>query len=189
MALARAMVAALKRLDTVVAAALIAIGLTPVPAGWVCAEASCQSARDRVALAAFTLASAIAIAALLWRITRRWWSRAVALPLAAYAAVQLWTVLRHHGRWSVVREDGTNCAVRAGTPQNEIRRACGAPAYRCEGPKFVDSGSFWNPLELEVCGFMGDVYRARLVIYDCRGRVALVEGFDRARPGCWILGR
>jgi hypothetical protein len=182
MAPTRAALAALKRLDTVVAAALLAIGLMPVPAGWLCSEASCRSAVDTVILVAFTVGSAVVIVALLWRTTRRWWTRVLALPLAAYAGVQLQAFLAHHGSWALVGELGARCVVRGGAPQDEVHRSCGEPTYRCEGTKFIEPARSWNPLELTVCGFSGDVYRDRLVTYDCRGRVARVEGFDPGPP-------
>ncbi len=189
----RAAVAALKRLDTILAAALVAIGLMPLPAGWLCAEASCRSTGDTVLLVAFTVGSAIGIGALLWRATRRWWTRVLALPLAAYAGVQLSAILAHHGSWALVAEPGARCVVHGGAPQDEVHRSCGEPTYRCEGPKFIESTGSWNPLELTVCGFRGDVYRDLLVTYDCKGRVARVDGFDAgpretSRPqGCrWV---
>lgn len=191
----RAALAALKRLDTIVAAALLAIGLMPVPAGWLCSEASCSSIRDIVILVTFTVGSAIAITALLWRTTRRWWTRVLALPLAAYASAQLQAVLAHHGSWALVGEVGAPCVVRSGLPQDEVRRACGAPTYWCEGPKFIESAGSWNPLELTACGSRGDVYRDRLVTYDCSGRVARVDAIDAASPeasrpkGCLAWGR
>ena len=191
----RAALAAVKRLDTIVAAALLAIGLTPVPAGWLCSEASCNSTADTVILVAFTVGSAIGIAALLWRATHRWWTRVLALPLAGYAGVQLEAALAHHGSWALVGEVGAPCVARGGAPQDEVRRACGAPTYWCQGPKFIESADSWNPLKLTACGFTGDVYRDRLVTYDCSFRVARVDGFDAGPPetsrpqGCLTWGR
>jgi hypothetical protein len=67
-----------------------------------------------------------------------------------------------------------------------VHRDCGAPSYGCDGPKFIGSERWWNPFAIHVCGFQGDVYGDRLVIYRCGGLVFSVDAFSGGRrpQGC-----
>jgi hypothetical protein len=186
---------ALKRLDTIVAAAMVGVSVAPASSAWLCAESSCRSPFDTALFYAVALLTVTAAAWMLWVRTRRWWTRALTLVAARYASAVVPAWIWRHGRWTVPLERRSSCVVRIGAQRDEVHRVCGAASYWCRGPKHVESTSLWNPLSLEVCGFAGEVYGGRLVAYDCRGRVADVTGFyagppERSRPPhCLEWGR
>jgi hypothetical protein len=185
----------LKRLDTLLAAALLAFGLRVIPDRWLCAEVTCQSPRDAVVLALFTVTVALGIAFVLWHVTGRWWTRVLVLVAAVYASNQLPVWLGRRGTWNIAGESGTRCEVTYGMRQDEVRRRCGAPAFWCEGPKHIEALNQWNPTALLVCSFRGDVYGDRLITYGCAGGVASVVATsgdppEKKRPaGCVSWGR
>lgn len=185
----------LKRLDTLLAAALVAFGLRVVPGRWLCAEMTCRSPRDAVVMTLFTITVALAIAFVFWRVTSRWWARVLVLVAAAYASNQLPVWLGRHGSWNITGERGSRCEVTYGMRQDEVRRRCGAPTYWCEGPKHIEALNQWNPAALFVCSFRGDVYGVRLITYGCAGGVDSVEAIsgdppEKTRPaGCVSWGR
>ncbi len=177
----------LRRLDTAAAAALVGFCASHVAQAWLCADASCRSAAATVTWYLVTVAAALTAGLLLWRFTRRWWSRLLAFAGAAYAAVVAPPMILAQGRWPMPTGAGQACAVSAGTTPAEVHRGCGAPEYACVGPKLVQAESGWDGLHLVVCDFQGDVYGDHLITYGCRGGVAAVDVFDphRLPPGCW----
>lgn len=179
-------VAALKRLDTLLAAPVGGYCAGSVAQAWLCDDTSCSSSVGTAVYFAVVALGSVATALLLWRYTRRWWSRAAVLPIAIYASLIVPPLIRAQGRWTVCPAAGARCDVRAGAPSENVRRDCGAPSYGCEGPKFIASESWWNPIAIGVCGFRGDVYGDRLVTYDCGGLVFSVDAFSGARrpQGC-----
>jgi hypothetical protein len=183
-----AVTAVLKRIDTLLAAGLAGYCTGALAQARLCEDTLCSSGLDTAIYFAVVVVTAVGAAVLLWRNTRRWWSRALVIPLALYAALvvppRAWSL----GRWTLWPAADVSCVARAGWPVETVRRACGDPSYRCLGPKFIDSESAWNPFAIRVCGFHGDVYGDRLVTYDCGGLVFSVETFGRnpaRRPqGC-----
>lgn len=179
-----------KRVDTLLAAALLAFGMRVIPDRWLCAEVTCQAPQDVVVRALFIATAAVAAALVLWRMTSRWWARTLVLVVSAYAAIQLPVWLGRHGSWSISAESGGRCEVTFGMHREEVRVRCGAPSYSCEGPKWVEASNLWNPVALFVCSFRGDVYGDRLIAYDCSGGTDTVEATsgdppERSRPaGC-----
>jgi hypothetical protein len=191
----RKAVAALKKLDTIAAAALVGLAFAPLAPAYLCAEASCSSAFDVIVFHGVGLIAALAAGLIFWRASR-WWPRMLALAGALSLSYLLPIGLGRHGRWMVPLQSGMSCIARAGDSRHEVWRACGRATYWCDGPKYIDSGDqWWNPLSIVVCGFSGDVYENRFVTYNCRGRVARVTGFDggppeRSRPDhCVTWGR
>jgi hypothetical protein len=181
-------VALLKRIDTVVAAVLVGFCAAPVAQAWLCADISCRSSFDTALYYAVAAMGALGAGLVLWRYTRRWWSRVLVVPAALYAVLVGPPAILAHGRWTVMLAAGRPCPVRAGMTTADVHVGCGDPGFRCEGPKFIQSESAWNPFSILVCGFHGDVYGDRLVTYDCRGRVASVETISAGPreyiPGC-----
>lgn len=186
--LARVALALVRRLDTLVAAGLLTAGLGIDPARRLCTEMGCTSGKDSALLAGLLAASAVAMAAFLWQVCRRWWTRAAMLIAAPYIAIQLPTWLGHFGKWEVSGATGQTCVVRFGMREDQVRAACGAPAARCEGPKYFEPGSAWNPLELSACGFDGVTYGNRLAVFSCRGSVerVVILRDGRHQVGCAI---
>jgi hypothetical protein len=181
---------ALKRLDTLAAAGLAGYCAGSLAQAWLCEDTFCTSGFDTTLYVAVVLLGAGGAALLLWRYASRWWSRALALAAALYAALVVPPVVWSQGRWTVRPAAERSCVVPAQAPVENVHRDCGSPSYGCLGPKFIASESVWNPFAIRVCGFHGDVYGDRLVTYDCGGLVFSVETFGRdpaRRPqGCVI---
>jgi hypothetical protein len=181
-----AAVAALKRLDTLLAAALGGYCAGSAAQAWLCDDTSCTSSLGTAIYFTVVALCAVGSALLLWRYTRRWWSRAAVLAITFYATLIVPPLIWAQGRWTVRPAAGARCVVRAGAPTENVHRDCGTPSYGCDGPKFIASESWWNPFAISVCGFHGDVYEDRLVTYDCGGLVFSVDGFSGGRrpQGC-----
>lgn len=180
--LAHAAAAALKRLDTLAAAALAGSCAGALAQARLCDDASCSSGRDAVVHAAAVLLGAAAAALLLRRAPLRGWGRAAVLAVAVYAAAIVPPLVRARGRWTLPTPAGA-CEVRAGAPRADVRGACGEPSTRCAGPRFAERARWWDPFAHEVCGLRGDVYGDRLVVYGCGGLVSRVDAFGGAGPG------
>jgi hypothetical protein len=182
----RVAVVALKRLDTFLAAALSGYCAGSLAQAWLCDDWSCSSNGDTTVYFTAVALGAAGATFLLWRYTRRWWSRAAVLPVALYAVLVVPPLILAQGRWTLRPAAGARCVVRAGALPENVHRDCGVPSYGCEGPKFIEGDSKWNPLALRVCAFRGDVYEDRLVTYDCSGVVVSVEAFsgERRPQGC-----
>jgi hypothetical protein len=176
-----AVAAVLKRLDTLVAAGFAGFRTGSFAQAWLCDDTLCSSPLDTTVYFAVVVLGAVGAAVLLWRYTRRWWSRAFVLPVALYAALIVPPMVWSLGRWTLRPAAGVYCVIRAGMPVEALRHACGAPSYGCIGPKFIASDSRWNPLAILICGFHGDVYGDHLVTYDCGGLAFSVEAFTGGR--------
>jgi len=170
----------LKRIDLLIAALLLGSAVAPVSSAYLCAESSCKSAPDMILFYGLWLVTTLITAVLLWRI-RGWPVRTFVLMASLYATYVVPIRIERHGRWRI-QLVSRECLVRAGAMEDEIRRKCGIPSYVCRGPKNIDS-DLWNPFSLTVCGFIGDVYENRIVMYNCGGRVATVRGFDAGALG------
>ena len=179
-------IAALKRLDTLLAAALGGYCAGSLAQARLCDDTSCSSSVGTAVYLAVVALGAVGTALVLWRYTRRWWSRAVILAVAFYAVLIVPPLIWTHGRWAVRSTAGASCVVRAGAPTEKVHRDCGAPSYGCDGPKFIGTDKWWNPVAIRVCSFNGDVYGDRLVTYDCGGLVFSVDAFGGGRrpQGC-----
>ncbi|WP_143827889.1 hypothetical protein [Anaeromyxobacter sp. Fw109-5] len=173
----------LRRLDTLLAAALLAFGLRVIPDKWLCGEVTCRAPRDAVMMALFTITVALAIAFVFWRVTRRWWERVLVLVAAAYVSNQLPVWLRRHGSWNITRERGSRCEVTYGMRQDEVRRRCGAPTYWCEGPKHLEPLNQWNPVAPSRVLVQGRCLRRSLDHLRLRGRSRQRQGHLPGSPG------
>lgn len=171
----------LKRIDLVLAAVLVGTAVAPISSAYLCAEASCKSTPDIAKFYGLGIL-AIALAAILFSRIRRWPVRILVLVTVLYSSYLVPTWIGRHGRWIVQTQSGAECLVHAGIAADDIRRKCGEATYWCRGPKWADSDP-WNPFSVAVCGFSADVYRDRVVTYNCKGRVANVTGFDTGPLG------
>jgi hypothetical protein len=179
---------ALRRLDTLIAGGLVGYCAGTFAQAWLCEDTFCTSRLDRTLYVAVVFLGAVGAAIILWRRARRWWSRALALIVAMYAALVVPPVAWAQGKWTVRLPAGAKCEIAGRAAVESVRRECGSRSYTCIGPKFIASESLWNPFAIGICGFQGDVYGARLVTYDCGGLVYTVEAFDPARrpQGCVV---
>ncbi len=136
-----AAVAALKRLDTLLAAALGGYCTGSAAQAWLCDDTSCTSSLGAAIYLTVVALGAVGTALLLWRYTRRWWSRATVLAIAFYATLIVPPLIWAQGRWTVRPAAGARCVVRAGAPTENVHRDCGDPSYGCDWPKFIASGA------------------------------------------------
>lgn len=186
--LAHMTLSALRRLDVLIAAGLGGYCIGTFAQAWLCEDTFCTSRLDRALYVSVVLLGAVGVAIILWLRAHRWWSRALAVTVAAYAALVVPPVAWGQGRWTLQLPAGAKCKIPGRAAMVSVRRDCGSPSYSCIGPKFIASESLWNPFAIGVCGFQGDVYGTRLVTYDCGGLVYTVEAFTPPqRPqGCVI---
>jgi hypothetical protein len=183
-------VAALMRLDTLAAAALTGWSIAHVASAWLCTDSACSSGLDTAAFYALAMVATAVAGVLLWGRPRRWWGRTAVLIGALYASNVVPPIILQHGRWSVPMDRGVSCVVRATVPRTAVHESCGIPSRSCEGPKYADFTSVWNPISIRMCMFQADVYRNRVVTYDCTGSVITVTRRDTVPPrefppGCW----
>jgi hypothetical protein len=187
-AVLRALVAALKRLDTLFVAGIGGVCAGALAQSRLCGDLCCRSLQDSAIYWTIANAGGVGLGVLFWRYARRWWSRALLVPASLYALLVLPPALWAHGRWSATRSDGSQCAIDAGMTSYEVHAACGDPTQRFEGAKFLQAGNRWNPFDFIGCGYVGEAYGDRIVTYDCRGRVATVVTSTRvlriSPPGC-----
>jgi hypothetical protein len=102
--------------------------------------------------------------------TRRWLLVA-SLVLCAVGASCWWY---REQLWTIDRGPGHNrCRVRSGWVESQVVQHCGPADGRGEQIKvFMSEG--WKPLA-RACSAPGDVFGAKAVLYDCDGRVYVVE--------------
>ena len=95
----------------------------------------------------------------------------LSLILATGAGYLYWL----HLVWTVEGAAGqTACRVQKGWLEADVAEHCGAPDVRGQQIKLFGSRSLWKPLA-SACSAPGDVYGAKVVLYDCDGRVYAVE--------------
>jgi hypothetical protein len=100
------------------------------------------------------------------------------LPLFGIAAIVLILIggylLYRQNLFTLTGADGRSlCRVEVGWTQRGVATHCGPPTGKGMQPKVPASRSgFFN---LQVCSAPGDVYRDKVVLYACDGRVASVE--------------
>src|SRR6476646_5751823 len=100
-----------------------------------------------------------------------WWCIAIILVVMLVLGGYRWNRAR---MWTISDRDGRSmCRVQAGWTEQEVALHCGTPSGRGQQPKVPVSSP--GALDVHMCSAPGDVYGAKVVLYDCDGKVKAVE--------------